>query len=351
MPDHPPLISVILPVYNVAPYLAKCLESICTQSYPHLEIICIDDASTDGSAHILQTFAQKDPRIQIHTHQQNQSCGTTRNSGIQKATGIYTTFVDPDDYITPQTYEILVAIAETYHTDIVAYPIQCYNEVTKKLDPELDPFYHPTKEGFYLIKDLSQALRDKPFETFFAITKEGASCCNKLYRSEFIRPFRFIEKHIFEDMPFHFRTLLSCKTRVSVLDERVRYYYRIKRPDSTMTSTAKHFKSPQIAQNILDYFLKEIQETQPQLFPYAVVYKIFHYHYILQIVGYKKTFIRHLVRDSFQTLLRLSIRQYIPFFRMLFYNFIYKRRIRYKKRLKQRRCPDNRAITHPPPPQ
>lgn len=112
-----PLISVIVPVYNVAAYLEECLESILLQSYSNLEIICIDDGSTDGSSEICDRMAKKDDRI-IVIHQKNCGAGAARNVGLKHANGEYIGFIDSDDYIDAHFYETLLNSIINNHAQI-----------------------------------------------------------------------------------------------------------------------------------------------------------------------------------------------------------------------------------------
>lgn len=107
MSSQPPLISVIVPVYNVEQWLGSCLESLCNQSYRNLEIICVEDASLDNSAQILGFYASRDPRIKI-IMQQNAGLSGARNSGLAHATGDWVTGVDSDDWLLPDIYESVV---------------------------------------------------------------------------------------------------------------------------------------------------------------------------------------------------------------------------------------------------
>lgn len=100
------LISVILPVYNAKDYLKKCLDSILKQTYENLEIICIDDGSTDGSERILDEFKKRDDRIRT-VHKENGGESSARNAGLRMATGEYIAFCDCDDWIDPDMYEVL----------------------------------------------------------------------------------------------------------------------------------------------------------------------------------------------------------------------------------------------------
>lgn len=118
-----PLLSVLVPVYNVAPWLPRCLESICAQTYGNLEILCVNDGSTDNSADILEQYAAKDSRIKVF-HQQNGGLSAARNTGLEHATGEWIAGVDSDDYIEPDTFEKAIScIDET--VDMVAFGVRC----------------------------------------------------------------------------------------------------------------------------------------------------------------------------------------------------------------------------------
>ena len=111
-------ISVIVPVYNVEPYVRECIESICGQTYRHLEIILVDDGSTDQSGAICDEYARKDSRVQI-VHQKNGGLSAARNTGIAMATGEYISLIDSDDFIGRQMLERMLAAAKASHADIV----------------------------------------------------------------------------------------------------------------------------------------------------------------------------------------------------------------------------------------
>ena len=111
-------VSVILPIYNEEKYLAQCLDSICGQTLKEIEIICVDDGSTDNSTHILKDYAKKDSRITLIT-QENQFAGAARNKGMACAVGKYLSFLDADDYYAPEMLEKMVKEAEENRADIV----------------------------------------------------------------------------------------------------------------------------------------------------------------------------------------------------------------------------------------
>ena len=109
------LISVIVPVYNIeSEYLERCIGSICGQTYQNLDIILVDDGSTDGSGSICDRFATEDSRVRVF-HKENGGSSSARNFGIQEAKGEYIGFIDSDDYIEPDMYELLAGAVEKYN--------------------------------------------------------------------------------------------------------------------------------------------------------------------------------------------------------------------------------------------
>lgn len=126
-----PLISIILPIYNTASYLSKCIESLLNQTYKNLEIICIDDGSDDGSEIILDKYAEIDSRIKA-IHKRNGGESSARNIGLQKMSGQYVGFVDCDDWVEPDMYENLLLKAIENKVDIVASTWYCDHENTSE---------------------------------------------------------------------------------------------------------------------------------------------------------------------------------------------------------------------------
>lgn len=112
-------ISVIVPVYNVKPYLQRCIDSILNQTYTNLEIICVDDGSTDGSTEILDGYMSHDPRVKI-IHQKNTGTSGARNAGLDAVTGDWVTFVDSDDWLEKDMYKYLLSDPKVENADIRA---------------------------------------------------------------------------------------------------------------------------------------------------------------------------------------------------------------------------------------
>ena len=122
-----PLISVVIPVYNVENYLKECIESILNQTLQNIEIICVDDGSKDKSLDILKQYASQYKNITIIS-QHNKGAGIARNIGLRHASGKYILFFDSDDYMSPQTLEILYNKAENDNADIVIGKSRIYNQ-------------------------------------------------------------------------------------------------------------------------------------------------------------------------------------------------------------------------------
>ena len=130
--NNKPLVSILVPVYNVEAYLPQCIDSLLGQTYPHLQIVLIDDGSTDGSWRVMQEYAARDERIEIY-HQENQGVGATRNHLLEKIKGDYVLFVDSDDWIELDMVEFLINKAINEGTDMVV----CGN-VVNDTRPALD---------------------------------------------------------------------------------------------------------------------------------------------------------------------------------------------------------------------
>lgn len=177
-------LSVIIPVYNGERYLRQCLDSVLRQSIKDMEIICVDDGSTDGSGRILDQYAAMDARIQV-IHKKNGGLVQARKTRIQKAQGKYTGYVDSDDWIESEMYEVLWEIAEQYQADLV-----CSGYIWDKGTPV--EFYDGFPEGLYQNRDLD-ILREQIF--FCESRRETGilpSLCNKLFRTSILKKVQMI---------------------------------------------------------------------------------------------------------------------------------------------------------------
>ena len=120
-------VSIILPCYNVAPYLDECLESLVRQTWEDLEIICVNDGSTDDTPDVLRGWAEKDARIRV-IHQENGGAFSARNAGLDAAAGEYIGFVDPDDYVDTSMYARLVETAQRHGAEVAACGYTSFSE-------------------------------------------------------------------------------------------------------------------------------------------------------------------------------------------------------------------------------
>ena len=220
------MLSVIIPVYNVENYLNECLDSVINQTLEDMEIICIDDGSTDNSPHILKEYSKKDKRIKIIT-KENGGQATARNLGIKEAQGEYIAFVDSDDFIEPTMFEKLYTKAKDNNLDIAMCKIATYDNQTEEIKDNV--WYYMLGVFRDFEKDIFNHKDTKEFTCHIAVTPY-----NKIYKTTLLKEnnILFPEGLIFEDEKFFYDTYLRAK-RVSIVDEFL-YYYRINRKGSTV---------------------------------------------------------------------------------------------------------------------
>ncbi len=151
-----PLISVIVPVYNTAAWLPHSLDSICTQTYANLEILCVNDGSTDHSAEILAEYAAKDSRIRVFT-QANAGLSAARNTALEHATGEWVTGEDSDDYLAPDAFERALA-SSAPGVDVVFVGVQETNEEGMFL-PQREYFMLPDAGTYKITPELAEQLK------------------------------------------------------------------------------------------------------------------------------------------------------------------------------------------------
>ncbi|MGQ7330383.1 glycosyltransferase family 2 protein [Streptococcus suis] len=240
------LVSVIVPVYNVEKYLGKCLQSICNQSYQNLEIILINDGSTDQSGLICEDFARKDERITL-VNKINGGLSSARNEGLRLFTGDFVTFIDSDDWIASDYIEsLLCAFAENSDSDIVQCGMAWVTESGKILTS-------PSHEQ----KTLSgtEAILNSFFITGEFITTAQA----KLYKKDFIKDLFFMDGRNNEDTIF-VADYLEKVAKVVILSG-YKYYYLFN-PNS-ITNSSLTEKKVQDAFFSADYLLKKCEKCFP----------------------------------------------------------------------------------------
>ena len=215
-------VSVIVPVYNVEKYLPQCLDSLINQTYSNLEIICVNDGSTDESLKILESYAKKDSRIVI-LDKENGGLSSARNAGLEAATGDYIGFVDSDDWCDLTMFEKLVTLSMNTQSDFVFCGLATYNEEKKRVNKPSSFFSLST----FTDEDQGRKLSKEKLissQYFF-----GHFVCNRLFRREFIdkNKLEFREGILYEDGYFSIDTAF-CIDTFSFTKERL-YYYRRKR--------------------------------------------------------------------------------------------------------------------------
>ena len=213
-----PKISVIVPVYNVENYVSKCIESIINQTYSNLEIIIVDDGSTDKSGEICEYYAKRDDRI-VLVHQENQGLSMARNNALDIAKGEYIGFVDSDDWIAPDMYEVLYNSAVQCGADISVCNFYCMDKAGEFV---LD-FY-----GRYIFKDNDSIIKsvlenDDKMTHYFDYDPYGVVVWNKLYDKKLFDGIRYPCNKMFEDT-FTTHKLMDKANKVTVSPE-CKYYY------------------------------------------------------------------------------------------------------------------------------
>ncbi len=224
-------VSVIIPVYNVAPYLRQNLDSVLAQTISDIEVLCVDDGSDDGSAKILKEYAQKDKRVKVLT-QKNAGAGAARNLGLAHAKGEFLSFLDSDDFFEPQMLEKMLALAEEDEDDFVV----CLSDQFHMDDPQPKAAVRQTagsgqpayQSGHFVSADWVVRKDDiPPFHPFSWRNVTGNPfkvfvgwAWDKLYRRSFVEAhhLRFQEQRTTNDMLFVFSALVLAE-KISVVNE------------------------------------------------------------------------------------------------------------------------------------
>ncbi len=245
------MISVIIPVYNVEDYLHVCINSVLRQSYQDFEIICIDDASTDSSLETLEYFAQKDSRVKILKNDSNKGPGYSRNKGLGIAKGKYISFLDGDDWFSPNTFETLIKKIKQDNLDFLLFKNIVYYEEPQEFGFEeyydmefMDKFNNQVFNHWDLDKNKLFFVSNAPW--------------NKLYLKSFLddNNIRFPNENlIHEDNPFFYKAFISAE-RVSIID--MYLHNRRRRDGSIMTlNDERLFDFIDISYKLLDVFFED----------------------------------------------------------------------------------------------
>ena len=240
-----PLLSVIVPVYNTEPYLRKCVDSILTQTYRNLEILLVDDGSQDGSPQICDDYARQDSRDRVF-HKENGGQSLARNLALDVFQGDYVTFVDSDDWLEPDTYEAMIALALRTRAGTVCcgrYNVsECTGEKKQGLCPQ--------KEELLSAEEMLGRM----------FTWQGCDCapCDKIFKREVFEKLRFPEKSGFEDILLLYQLVLLGKT-AALLPKPCYNYLQRKGSTSYGAVTPRIFQYPANTEQVL----KEISQVCP----------------------------------------------------------------------------------------
>ena len=225
-----PKISVIIPVYNGEKYINQCLDSLLNQTFKDIEVICVNDGSTDKSLAILEQYAQKDSRIKI-INQKNTGVSPARNRAMPEAKGEYLSFLDCDDFFEPDMFERLYENSVKYDADITVCGVKFFDERTKTVkDADFIDFNILPDKKVFSAKENSKYI--------FQIGLNW--CWNKLYKAEFIRKnnilFHDVKMH---DDIFFVSYAMSRAERISVVDKKLCVY----RTNNFASVSAKKLKN------------------------------------------------------------------------------------------------------------
>ncbi|MBQ5982969.1 MAG: glycosyltransferase [Prevotella sp.] len=244
--ERHPLVSILIPVYNVEKYLPHCLDSVINQTYSHLQIVLIDDGSKDTSFFICKEYANKDKRFEIY-HQDNQGVAATRNHLLEKAKGDYVLFVDSDDWIEVDMVDHLLSLGVQKDADIV----MC-DRVINDNKPSL------TKP---IVVELSQekAIKDYLYHNYFI-----GSLCDKLIKANLLQNLTFNSSISYgEDALFCWQVLQWVK-KVIVTNKQL-YHYRMNEVSLSHSYNGHQFSAYYVWQTIVN----DVVKYYPQFLPIA----------------------------------------------------------------------------------
>lgn len=305
-----PELSIIVPVYKVEKYLPRCIDSILAQTFGDFELILIDDGSPDGCGRICDEYAKKDKRIVV-IHQKNMGVSAARNAGLDIARGRYIGFVDSDDWIEPQMYEVMMDAIRENGADMAVCGVRYADEDGKFTRADM------LSEGVYS--------RDGLLEDVFAMPNRlGGGCCNKVFDASKIASVRFkVGMTIAEDALYLFDCFMRIDGAVKIGDALYNVYERCgsaTRTDSMICvnetiegrlSMLRHTRKymPSMEARAADKFLDECLRYAPQI---RSIGMDTHKPYRSRILRIKWKMLKEIVRSAFKgTLSRAKLHGYI----------------------------------------
>ena len=260
-----PKVSVLVPIYNVERYLRKCLDSLVHQTLEDVEIICINDGSTDSSLEIIEEYAQKDNRIKI-INKENSGYGASMNKGLEAATGEYIGIVEPDDYAELNMYEVLYTKAKEKDLDIVKSDfVKWWSNSDKKIKQGLFEKDHIDK--VFNVSDYKEVLNIVP------------SIWSAIYKREFLQEngILFLETPgaSYQDTGFHFKSMLAANRIMLINDAFVNYNQD--NPNSSVKSTSKAYAVCKEFESIIGY-IKEHNKLETLEYVYSIMFRAFRHN-------------------------------------------------------------------------
>ena len=249
-----PVISVIVPVYNVEKYLHRCVDSILAQTFTDFELILVDDGSPDNCGIICDEYAEKYDNIKV-LHRENGGLSAARNTGFMNSKGEYVCFIDSDDFVTPDFCETLYGLLNNTDYDYAVCGVCKFNDGEEPIPEDLSGISEYT--NFQL---LEQQLNHK--SVFYV--------CNKMYRRSSIEKLRFKEGKLHEDLIWSFDIASYCKNGV-VETEKQCYYYRQRKGSIVANSHLKCSPDYIYAGN---YIIDRVKIKAPALYPIALIYSL-----------------------------------------------------------------------------
>ncbi len=266
--ERQPLVTVVLPIYNVEKYLNRCMESIVNQTYRNLEIIMVDDGSLDNCPKMCDEWAERDDRIKV-IHKKNQGQGIARNDAIGIATGDYICFIDSDDYVSLDVIEKSCVLAEKELADIVVFGLNTVNtsgKVVNSFVPCAEPETYESSDVINVF--LPEYLAPNPYKK--EPKKFYMSSCVSLYSMKMIRNsgWRFVsEREIISEDVYSLLKLFPYVNKVAVLPEAL-YYYCENKESFSRSYNADRYK------RIKHFYLESVKLCEKLGYNEAIIHRI-----------------------------------------------------------------------------
>lgn len=242
-------VSIIVPIYNISDYIENCVGTLLKQSYPNIEILLVNDGSTDDSLDICKNLESLNKSVRL-IDKSNGGLSSARNAGIVQAQGEYIAFIDGDDWIETNYIEMLVNAIEEQNCDIAVVHMK---KETNYLSYDVKPTVDETRWRFFS--------RDQAMRELFTTNNIGYSACNKLYKKDLFKKIRYPVGKLMEDKGTTYKIIDGASNGIVVSSAKIYHYYM--RPTSIMKSkfNIRRFDSFDIHEDILKY----IKSKYPQL--------------------------------------------------------------------------------------